>query len=86
MTSNDFRASSGLTVERGVKRTGASVSASVGREISAIHDQIESHEQKIKTLPAKFETQVKGIADPITKKLEVNTELFSQWEHYQLEN
>jgi Na+-transporting NADH:ubiquinone oxidoreductase subunit NqrC len=63
------------------------MSAGPGPEISAIRDQIESHEKSIRTLPAKFEAEVKGIADRITKKIiEVDTELFSQRQHHQLED
>jgi hypothetical protein len=86
MTAGEFRTSSELTVGRGVKWAGAPVSTGLGPEISEIHDQIESSEKKIKTLTAKFEAEVKGIADRITKKIEVDTELFVQREQHQLEN
>jgi hypothetical protein len=83
ITTDDSRASSGLTGGGRVKWAGASVRTGIGPEI---YDQIESHEKKIsalhaaiKMLTAKFEAEVKGIEDRITKKkIEVNTELSLQ--------
>jgi hypothetical protein len=87
MTTDDFRASLGLTVGRRVKPAGASVSTGLGPEISAIHDQIESDEKKIKMLLAKFEAEAKGIANRIKmKKLQVDTEVSSQREHFQFKD
>jgi hypothetical protein len=76
MTAEEFCASSGLTVGRRVKRAGVSVNAGLGPAISVIHDQIESHEKKIKTLPAKVEAELKSIAYRIAKKkIKLDTEL-----------
>jgi hypothetical protein len=87
MATDQFRALSGLTGRLRVKGARESLSAGLGPEISEIHDQIESCERKvavfhaeIKTLTPEFETAVKGIANRITKKIEVNTEHSSQCE------
>jgi hypothetical protein len=63
------------------------VSAGLAPDISKVYNQIKSAGKKIKTLTAKFDAEVKGIADRITKKkIQADTELSLQREQQQLDD